>query len=285
LNEQVGIDLHVHSTASDGTERPADVIAAAAAAGLHTVALTDHDTTAGWEEAGRAARRLGIILVPGAEISALLEQVGVHLLAYLHDPADPALRAETEATRAARETRARRMVDRITVDYDLTWQDVLAQVGPDATVGRPHIADAMVAKGLVTDRDEAFATVLHGRSRYYLPHYAPNATRVLQLVRAAGGVTVLAHPRSGGRGRRIRDELIADLAAAGLGGIEVDHPDHDAGQRRELRGLAAELGLLVTGSSDYHGTGKTTRIGAERTTAQMLEALVAAGTSSRVVRP
>jgi 3',5'-nucleoside bisphosphate phosphatase len=280
----VGIDLHVHSTASDGTEPPADVVAAAAAAGLHTVALTDHDTTAGWAEAGEAARRLGVTLVPGSEISSAVGRAGVHLLAYLHDPADAALLAETEATRADRETRAFRMVQRIAADYDLTWDDVLAQVGPDATVGRPHIADAMVAKGLVTDRDEAFATVLHGRSPYYLPHYAPQAADVIRLVRAAGGVTVLAHPRGGGRGRGVDDQAIAALAAAGLTGLEADHPDHGPRDRLELRALAADLGLLVTGSSDYHGTGKSTPIGADTTAPQMLEALLAAGNADRVVR-
>jgi hypothetical protein len=281
----VGIDLHVHSTASDGTERPADVVAAAAAAGLHTIALTDHDTTAGWAEAGSAARRLGVTLVPGSEISAALGLAGVHVLAYLHDPTDPALLAETEATRADRETRAYRMVQRIAEDYDLSWAEVLGQVGPDATVGRPHIADAMVVKGLVADRDEAFATVLHGRSPYYLPHYAPQAVDVVRLVRAAGGVTVLAHPRSGGRGRTVPDDAIAELAAAGLGGLEVDHPDHGPQDRRELRALAAGLGLLVTGSSDYHGTGKSTPIGAEATSPEMLQALVAAGDATRVVTP
>lgn len=281
----MGIDLHVHSTASDGTDQPAEVVAVAAAAGLHTIALTDHDTTAGWAEATEAAHRLGVTLVPGSEISAALGRAGVHLLAYLHDPADAALLAETETTRADRETRAYRMVQRIAVDYDLGWDDVLEHVGPDATVGRPHIADAMVAKGLVADRDEAFATVLHGRSRYYLPHYAPPAEQVVRLVRAAGGVTVLAHPRGGGRGRTVADEAIAGLAAAGLAGLEVDHPDHSAHDRAGLRALAADLGLLVTGSSDYHGTGKSTPIGADTTDPAMLEALVAAGSPDRVVRP
>jgi hypothetical protein len=280
----VGIDLHVHSTASDGTQPPAEVVAVAAAAGLHTVALTDHDTTAGWAEAAEAARRLRVTLVPGSEISAAVGRAGVHLLAYLHDPQDAALLAETEATRTDRETRAYRMVQLIAVDHDLTWEDVLEHVGPDATVGRPHIADAMVAKGLVADRDEAFATVLHGRSRYYLPHYAPQARDVVRLVRAAGGVTVLAHPRGGGRGRTVPDDAIADLAAAGLGGLEVDHPDHDPAARQELRALAADLGLLVTGSSDYHGAGKATPIGAETTAPEVLEALVAAGDPDRVVR-
>ena len=281
----MGIDLHVHSTASDGTDPPAGVVAAAAAAGLHTIGLTDHDTTAGWREAGLAGQRAGVTVVPGAEISAAVGLLGVHVLAYLHDPADPALLAETEATRSDRTTRAFRMVQRISDDHDLSWADVLAHVGPDATVGRPHIADAMVARGLVADRDEAFATVLHGRSPYYLPHHAPQAVQVIRLVRAAGGVTVLAHPRSGGRGRQITDESIGELAEAGLGGLEVDHPDHGSADRRRLRGLATELGLLVTGSSDYHGTGKSTPIGAELTAPEALECLLRNGDRSRVYYP
>ena len=277
------IDLHVHSTASDGTDPPAGVVAVAAAAGLDTIALTDHDTAAGWEEAAGAARRMGVRLVPGAEISCSAGGLGVHLLAYLFDPTEPALLAEIERTRDDRLHRARRMVARIAIDYDLTWADVLAQVQGGATVGRPHIADAMIAKGLVSSRDEAFATVLHGRSPYYLPHYAPDAARTIGLVRAAGGVPVLAHPRTGRTGRWISAETIAELTGAGLAGLEVDHPDHDEEAREDLRTLADDLGLLATGSSDYHGAGKTTAIGSNTTSPDVLEAIIAAGDASRLV--
>ena len=277
------IDLHVHSTASDGTDPPARVVAVAAAAGLDTIALTDHDTAAGWEEAAGAARRMGVRLVPGAEISCSAGGLGVHLLAYLFDPTEPALLAELERTRDDRLHRARRMVARIAIDHDLTWADVLAQAEGGATVGRPHIADAMIAKGLVGSRDEAFATVLHGRSPYYLPHYAPDAARTIGLVRAAGGVAVLAHPRAGRRGRSVSAEMIAELAGAGLAGLEVDHPDHDEAAREGLRTLAADLGLLVTGASDYHGTGKSIAIGSNTTSPDALEAIIAAGDASRLV--
>jgi len=193
------------------------------------------------------------------------------------------LLAEIERTRDDRLHRARRMVARIAIDYDLTWADVLAQAQGGATVGRPHIADAMIAKGLVGSRDEAFATVLHGRSPYYLPHYAPDAARAIGLVRAAGGVPVLAHPRTGRTGRWISAETIAELTGDGLAGLEVDHPDHDEEAREDLRTLADDLGLLATGSSDYHGAGKTTAIGSNTTSPDVLEAILAAGDASRVV--
>jgi predicted metal-dependent phosphoesterase TrpH len=279
------IDLHAHSTASDGTDSPGAVIQAAAAAGLDVVALTDHDSTAGWDEAAEAARRLGIVLVPGVEISCQAGGTSVHLLSYLHDPSDPALLAEAARTRQDRLTRARRMVGRIAVDYPLSWDDVLGQVTGEATVGRPHIADALVARGHVTDRAQAFAQVLAAGSPYFVPHYAPDAVTAVRLVRAAGGVPVMAHPRAGRRGRVVPETVIAGLAAAGLAGLEVDHRDHLTDERARLRELAADLGLLVTGASDYHGSGKENRLGEFVTDPEVFEAIVAAGSGSKVVRP
>jgi predicted metal-dependent phosphoesterase TrpH len=278
------IDLHVHSTASDGTDSPAEVIEAAATAGLDVVALTDHDSTEGWPAASEAARRLGLTLLPGAEISCQLGGIGVHMLAYLFDPADPALLDETVRTRTDRRERAQRMVHRMSRDLDITWSDVLEHVDPSATVGRPHLADALVANGVVDSRDEAFATLLHARSPYYLPHYAPDATLIVELVRAAGGVPVMAHPRAGARGRLVSSADIAELAAAGLAGLEVDHRDNPPEDRRILRELAAELNLLTTGSSDYHGSGKQNRLGENTTSPEVLERIIALGTASRVVR-
>lgn len=275
------IDLHTHSTASDGTDAPAQVMEAAAAAGLTTVALTDHDTTSGWPEATDAAVRLGVALVRGAEISALAEtaagRVSVHLLAYLHDPAHPALLAELEKTRADRETRAQRMVVRLAEDYPITWDDVLAQTEPGTTIGRPHLADALVASGVVSNRDEAFATMLRPGTRYYVGHYAPAAADVVRAVRDAGGVPVFAHPGADARGRIVPDSTIAELASAGLAGLEVDHRDHTPAMRDHLRDLAGALGLLVTGSSDYHGRGKLNRIGENTTAPEVLEAIEAQG--------
>jgi 3',5'-nucleoside bisphosphate phosphatase len=280
----VRIDLHVHSTASDGTSPPAAVMAEAAAAGVDAVALTDHDTTAGWAEATAAVPVVGVVLVPGAEISCQAGGISVHLLSYLHDPAEPALAAEMERTRTDRLSRARRMVALIAVDYPLTWEEVAARVGLGATVGRPHIADAMVGAGLVRDRDEAFATVLHSRSRYFVRHYAPDAADAVRLVRGAGGVPVMAHPLAR-RGRTVSDVVVAELAVAGLAGLEVDHRDHEAAERTHLRRLAADLALFTTGASDYHGGGKLNRIGENTTDPAILEIIEAEGTGAAVVRP
>ena len=278
------IDLHTHSSASDGTGAPGLVVAQAAQAGLDVVGLTDHDTTAGWDEARDAALVHGIALVRGTEMSARARGVSVHLLSYLQDPTEPALADELARIRGARERRAREIVDLLAVDHPIGWDDVVAQAGPGAVVGRPHIADALVAAGVLPDRSAAFTDLLATRSRYYVPYYAPSALDAVRLVRAAGGVPVLAHPGADGRGRTVPDAVLDELAAAGLAGLEVDHRDHSPEQRVRLRAVAARLGLLVTGSSDYHGTGKPNQLGENLTAPEVLDAIVAQGTTE-VVRP
>lgn len=280
----VRIDLHTHSHASDGTDAPADLMAAAARAGLDVVALTDHDTTRGWAEAAAAVPATGVALVRGLELSCRWGAMSVHLLSYLHDPHEPALRAETDAIREARLTRARQMVDLIAADHPLTWADVVAQTEPGTTVGRPHIADALAAAGVVADRSEAFTSILSTRSPYYVPHHAPDVVTAVGLVRAAGGVPVLAHPGALTRGRILPDDVVRELAAAGLAGVEVDHRDHDTAQQARLGALATELGLLVTGSSDYHGSGKPNVLGERTTSREAFAAIEGAGTIE-VVRP
>lgn len=266
----VRIDLHTHSSVSDGTESPADLVAAARRAGLDVVALTDHDTTAGWAEAARAARREGIALVRGAEISCKAGGVSVHLLSYLHDPDDPALAEVLAASRDSRDSRAREMVRRLAADTGLTWQEVVAQATDGATIGRPHIADALVARGVLRDRSEAFETMLSPSGPYYVRYHAPDAVQAVALVRSAGGVPVFAHPRAAARGRVVEDEVIRQMAAAGLAGLEVAHRDHTDADRRHLHHLADELDLFSTGSSDYHGNGKPNRLGEHTTHAEVL---------------
>ncbi|NMR19008.1 PHP domain-containing protein [Cellulomonas fimi] len=278
------IDLHTHSTASDGTDAPAAVVRAAAAAGVAVVALTDHDTTAGWDEAADAAREVGTALVRGTEVSALSHGISVHLLSYLQDPAHPALAAELERTRTARLARARRMVELLGADYGLTWDEVVAQTEPDTTVGRPHIADALVASGVVADRSAAFTSLLTPRSRYYVPHYAPDVLDAVAAIRAAGGVPVFAHPGADGRGRVVPDAVIEAMADAGLVGLEVHHRDHTPAQAARLTRLAARLDLLVTGSSDYHGAGKPNRLAEHVTEPAVLAAIEERGTTP-VIRP
>ena len=247
----VRIDLHVHSNASDGTDAPAQVIRRAAAAGLDVVALTDHDTQAGLGEA-RAALPAGLTLVPGMELSCDLAGRSVHLLAYLFDPADPALAREAGLVRNDRTNRAKAMVARLAdLGAGVTWEQV-ADIAGGAVVGRPHIARALVAAGAIAVTEDAFTSDWIGDGgRAFVGRYAPGLGAAVGLVRAAGGVPVLAHPRS--PGYEIPYEVIEGLAAAGLSGIEVFHFDHDADERKRLAGLAAALNLIMTGGSDDHG--------------------------------
>ena len=248
----VRIDLHVHSNASDGTDAPAEVIRRAETAGLDVMALTDHDTQAGITQA-RAALPAGLALVPGIELSCDLEGRSVHLLAYLFDPADPALNAETARIRGDRTYRAQAMVARLAeLGTGVTWDQVAAIAG-DAVVGRPHIARALAATGTIATPADAFTDDWIGDGgRAFVGRYAPGLARAVRLVRAAGGVPVLAHPRS--PGYEIPDEVIEELAGTGLAGIEVFHFDHDEATRTQLMRLAKSLNLVTTGGSDDHGS-------------------------------
>ena len=279
------IDLHTHSTASDGTQSPAGVVAAAAEAGLDVLALTDHDTTTGWNEAAVAAERHGIALVRGIEISCQHEGVSIHLLGYLQDPASPGLLEELDRSRQGRRTRVQQMVELLSQDLDLAWDDVLEHVDPGATLGRPHIADALVAKGIVASRDQAFADYLYTGSPYFAPHYAPDPVRAVRLLREAGGVAVMAHPFASKRGRIADDSVIEAMAAAGMAGLEVHHRDHSFKEVRRGLNLAASLGLFVTGSSDYHGVGKSNLLGENSTDPTVLQWIEDLATGTKVLRP
>ena len=281
------IDLHTHSTASDGTLTPAELVRDAAASGLDVVALTDHDTSAGWAEAARALPP-GLTLVTGAELSCRWfgtePSIALHLLAYLFDPEHAGLASELARVRDSRESRARRMVDLLRADgIDLNWDEILAAAA-GGSIGRPHLAQALVRLGLVPTVSAAFASEWLGE-RYRVPKADLDVFEALALVRAAGGVAVFAHPRATVRGRVVPDHLIAELAAAGLGGLEADHDDHSPAERAHVRGLARDLDLLVTGSSDFHGANKTVRLGTCTTAPDQYEALVAAATHGRPVNP
>jgi predicted metal-dependent phosphoesterase TrpH len=277
------IDLHAHSSVSDGTERPAELVRAAAAAGLDAVALTDHDTTAGWADASESARALPLTLLPGLELSTRIGFRSVHVLGYLVDPLDPGLVEETDRIRDGRLARAHRMVDRIGEEHPITWADVLAQASPGATIGRPHIADALVARGLESDRSAAFRGILHPASGYYEPHEAPSPLRGVELIRQAGGVPVIAHPAASSRGIVIDEPMLRDLVHAGLGGLEVDHRENLAHGKRTLLDWASRYGLFVTGSSDYHGTGKPNRLGEHRTARAAFDTILSEATGSAPV--
>ena len=272
-------DLHLHSNHSDGTESPGEVVRQANAHGLRTLALTDHDRTTGWDEAAEAAASVGMTFISGMEMSAKQQWRSVHVLAYLFDPTDPALVAETNRIRDDRLGRAERIVGNIGRDYDLTWDDVLAQTRADATVGRPHIADALVARGIVRDRTEAFEGILHPRQGYYEPHYAPDPITAVRLITDAGGVAIIAHPVTTGR-EQMTLSYVDQLIDAGLGGFEVDHRENTEQGKRMLRELAAKHDLIVTGSSDYHGAGKPNRPGENTTADAMVERIIARASGS-----
>ncbi|MGW4104962.1 PHP domain-containing protein [Streptomyces sp. NPDC004976] len=255
------IDLHTHSTASDGTDTPADLVRKAAAAGLDVVALTDHDTTRGHAEA-LSVLPAGLTLVTGAELSCRLDGIGMHMLAYLFDPDDPALLAERELVRDDRVPRAKGMIAKLNaLGVPVTWEQV-ARIAGDGSVGRPHVASALVELGVVPTVSDAFTQEwLADGGRAYMEKHETDPFEALRLVKDAGGVAVFAHPAASKRGRTVPESAIAALAEAGLDGIEVDHMDHEPDTRARLRGLAKELGLLVTGSSDYHGSRKTCVLG------------------------
>jgi predicted metal-dependent phosphoesterase TrpH len=280
------IDLHLHSSASDGSDTPADVVRLAAAAGVTTLALTDHDTTAGWDEAAAAVPD-GVRLVRGAEFSTSSPdgrggEVSAHLLGYLFDPADPAIRADQERLRGERSRRVGVMTERLRADgYDVDPAAIAARTG--APVGRPHVAQALVDLGAVESVPAAFESFLHKDGPYYEPKADTPIAEAIRVIRAAGGVPVWAHPWARKRGGVVDESAIAEMAGLGLVGLEVDHPDHSPADRDRLRALARDLGLVVTGSSDYHGTRKTTPIAAETTAPEALDALVERASGADVV--
>ncbi|GAA2000770.1 PHP domain-containing protein [Nakamurella flavida] len=280
------IDLHTHSDRSDGTDTPVQLLAGAVAAGLDVLGVTDHDTTGGWE-AVTAARPAGLTVVLGTEFSTQValagRQVSVHLLGYLFDPTDPTIVAEHLRLRQARLLRGMAIVQRlVAAGVPISEQQVL-EIAAGAPVGRPHIGRALVAAGVVDSVTDAFATYLSGQGPYYVPKPDTDLPAAVSMIAAAGGVPVLAHPRGRGEGRVLTPDYIGTLVDLGLAGVEVDHPDHGPEVRGELRELAGRLGLVMTGSSDYHGSNKTLRLGQEHTAPEQLAALI--DRSSGVVRP
>jgi len=274
------IDLHTHSSVSDGTQTPTQLIAAAVESGLGTVAITDHDSTAGWGEAFAAASGTGLTVIPGMELSTNQGPASVHMLAYLFDATDGGIVAETARIRDGRLHRAESIVAKISEDYDLSWDDVLAESQDGTTLGRPHIADALVRKGIVPNRSAAFESILHWRGGYYEKYYAPSPLEGVRMIVRAGGVPVLAHPATWGKYRPLDDATITQLADAGLFGLEVRHRDNTEEGKAGLLALAAKLGLEVTGSSDYHGEGKPNRLAENTTEPEVLAKLIARGTGS-----
>lgn len=275
------IDLHTHTNASDGTDSPSQLIDKAINRGINILALTDHDTTRGWDEAKSALlnhpSQTEMKLVLGSEISCQDDNgISIHMLGLLFDPNYQPLFEVLERTRENRHSRMERIIARLNeAGIDITIDEVNAQRQGDATLGRPHLADALVARGHVASRDEAFAALLHNKSKFYINHYSPSPVETIKLIKAAGGVAIIAHPLASQRGRTISMDLFESLIAAGLDGIEVDHRDHSENEKSELLRFAIENELIVTGSSDYHGTGKLNQLAEYTTHPRQWEALEA----------
>lgn len=273
------MDLHTHSAVSDGTDSPAGVARTAHSARIAGFALTDHDTTAGWADASAAAQELGLTFIPGIEVSTRFRGRSVHMLAYWINPSEnTALAHRLHAVRESRRKRAQKMVERIAADFPITWDSVCelaaARGAGPRSIGRPHIADALIAAGSVGTRDEAFGAILTPDSPYYVPYDAIDSVEAIALIAQAGGVSVGAHLLSGGRGDHGAEASgIRDLLDAGLCGLEVDHREHAEPERTVLRTMAAHAGAVITGGSDYHGSGKPNRIGENLTSPDQLEAL------------
>jgi len=282
--EKLKIDLHTHTSYSDGTDTPAQLINKALAAGISIIGLTDHDSISGWQEATNALR-VGISLVPGAEISCQTSDgISVHILGLLFDSNNSELMDTLEKTRENRHGRMEKIIARINeAGIDITMNDVLEQLSDGATLGRPHLADALVKKGIVASRDEAFTQMLHNNSKYYVSHYSPTPEAAIKLIKAAGGVSVIAHPMASHRGRTISQETFGSIIQAGLDGIEVDHRDHSPDEKLQLIQLASESNLVMTGASDYHGNGKLNTLGEYTTSPEQWEKLESRSNARRVI--
>ena len=278
------IDLHTHTTASDGTDSPFELVNKALSAGIKTLAITDHDSTAGWNEAITALRP-PMSLVLGAEISTLtVNGISVHILGLLFDGEDRNLQQMLADSRDTRIPRIRKMVELLAADgISITMEDVIAATPSGATVGRPHLADALVKNKVITTRDEAFVELLHNDSKYYVTHAAPTPEAAISQIRAAGGVAVIAHPFASRRGEVISTSTFSSLVAAGLNGIEVNHRDHSNIEREQLIEIADQLDLVKTGSSDYHGNGKLNALGENLTDPTQWERLESLANARRVV--
>ena len=280
------IDLHTHSNFSDGTDSPAQLINKALATGITTIALTDHDSVAGIAQA-QSALRPGISLVAGAEISCQTDDgISVHMLGLLFDLENKDLISTMEKTRENRHGRMQRNIERLNeAGIEISIQDVLAELAQGATLGRPHLADALIKKGVVNSRDEAFSQMLHNKSKFYVAHYSPKPVEAIKLIKAAGGVAIIAHPMASHRGRTISIETFGDLIEAGLDAIEVDHRDHSPDEKNALIQLARDNNLVMTGASDYHGNGKLNLLGEYTTDPAQWERLEARANQRRVLRP
>lgn len=278
------IDLHAHTTCSDGTDSPRELINKAIVQGIEVLGITDHDTTSSWQEASDHLRG-NLTLALGAEISCLTQDgISVHMLGLLFDPEHQEMQDVLLETRGGRLPRMKKIIEKMQAEgIDVSITDVESIMPEGATMGRPHLADALVFKKIVKSRDEAFVDLLHNNSRFYVSHAAPTPVEAIKLIRRAGGVAVIAHPFASHRGKILKSEDFSELVEAGLSGIEVDHRDQNPDERIMLRNIARDLNLVITGSSDYHGTGKLNQLAENRTDRAQWDILESQANARRVV--
>lgn len=279
------IDLHTHTNKSDGTDSPRELVNKAISLGMSVIGITDHDTTSGWAEAIESLRG-DLALVLGSEISCLTHDgISVHMLGLLFDGQHKEMQIMLEETRDGRLPRMRKMIEKMRLaGFDISMEDVHEALPAGATLGRPHLADALVNKGIIKSRDEAFQGMLNNDSEFYVSHAAPTPEDAIRMIRNAGGVAVIAHPFASLRGQILAAPDFKALVDAGLNGIEVDHRDQNPEERAMLRAIAKELDLAITGASDYHGSGKLNSLGEYGTSPDQWEKLEAQSNMRRVVR-
>lgn len=261
------IDPHAHTSCSDGTVPPEQIIAAAAKADLDLVGITDHDTVSGWNRAISQvgnylnSRGIPVGLIPGVEISSQARGATVHVLGYLLNPADESFKKHCVLQQEIRLVRAKEIVDILAKDYPISWELVSSIAPAGVPVGRPHIADALVNIKVVPDRSAAFSQILHPRSPYYRKYHAPNSSAVVEMILQAGGVPVLAHPYAGKRQKHVEVDVIGEMVDAGLVALEAYHPEHTQLEVRQVEQVAKQFQILLTGASDWHGAGKPNKLG------------------------
>jgi predicted metal-dependent phosphoesterase TrpH len=264
------IDLHTHSIESDGTNTIAANVELARERGLQGLAITDHDTTAGYGAAEASTEGTDLAWIPGIEFSAEHDGASLHVLAYWADPAYPPLVAELRKLTDTRLRRGELIVEKLQeLGYDISFERV-REIAGDALIARPHIAQAMVEAGIVPTEKEAFNRFISDDGIAYVPKHALAPMEALRLIGEGGGVCVLAHPAMWKGNGAVPDALIEEMAAAGMGGLEVDHPDQDPEQRAHYRALAERLDLVPTGGSDCHGARYDYRLGCESTPGELV---------------
>lgn len=286
MEKTLGWDLHCHTVFSDGTRTPLQLVQEARERGLDGAAITDHDTAAGWTEAVNAAREVGMPLICGTEMSThwplSAGKISVHVLAWLYNPDGRQLVELFARTRQRRLERARTMVANLARDYPISWESVCDQAkeGGATTIGRPHMADALVAAGVYRTRADAFAGVLSKRGPYYVSVETPTVTEAIRAIKDAGGVAALAHGGSFARNRVVlSDDQIRACVDCGLDALEVNHRENSPQQRTRLTKLAQRWGLLVTGGSDWHGQdGKPNMLGENSTDVPTVKEIARRGT-------